>query len=68
MPDDGNGGQTSKLVRFWPWYYTIVIVLIVLYVVLVNPGDIFGDGKGVSLGWFQIYRGSPPPCSFWGLS
>ena len=57
MPDDGNGGRKPKLVRFWPWYYTIVIVLIVLYVVLVNPGDIFGDGQGVSLGWFQIYPG-----------
>ena len=59
MAAGGNGGQTPKLVRFWPWFYTIAIVVIVLSVVLFNPGNTFRDGQVIPLGWlrFQIYPG-----------
>ena len=59
MPDDGNGDWLPKLVRFWPWFYTVAIVLMVLYWVLDNPGNAFGDGRNINLGWFrfQIYPG-----------
>lgn len=40
MPADGNSDQEPKLPNFLPWFYTVVIVLFGLYVVLSNPDNI----------------------------
>ena len=64
MPDDGNGDQSPKLVHFLPWFYTIVIGLIGLYVVLFNPNNIvynqddeIGEAQVRTFGRFQTYPG-----------
>lgn len=40
MPADGNSDQEPKLPNFLPWFYTVVIVLFGLYLVVANPDDI----------------------------
>ena len=59
MPDDGNGDQKPKLAHFMPWFYTVVVILMVIYWALVNPDNVFGNGRNINLAWFQfqIYPG-----------
>ena len=64
MPDGGNGGQTPKLAHFMPWFYTVVIVVAGLCLVLFNPDNIvynpddaIEEAEVRTLGWFQIYPG-----------
>lgn len=61
MPDDGNGDQKPKLANFLPWFYTVVIVLFGLYVVLSNPDNIVynpvEEAEVRASGWFQPYPG-----------
>ena len=64
MPDDGIGGRPSELANFMPWFYTIVIGLIGLYVVLCNPNNIVynpddapEESQVRTFGRFQTYPG-----------
>ena len=64
MPADGNGDQKPKLANFWPWFYTVIIVLFGLYVVLSNPDNIVynpddapDEAEVSTFGWFQSYPG-----------
>ena len=69
MPDDGNCDQKSKLANFLPWFYTVVIVLFGLYVVLSNPDNIvynpdnpipdntIEEAEARQIGGFQTYPG-----------
>lgn len=64
MATDNNGDRLTKALRFWPWYYTIVIGMIGLYVVLFNPDNIvynpddaLEESEVGSLGWFPTYPG-----------
>lgn len=64
MPDDGKGSQKPKLASFMPWFYTVVIVLGGLYLVLWNPENIVYNPDNVpeeaaarTLGWFPTYPG-----------
>lgn len=64
MPAEGNGDQTHKPARFMPWFYTVVIVLAGLYLVLCNPenivynpDDAIEEAEVRTLGWFQTYPG-----------
>ena len=47
----------SDVARFGLWIYTGTIVLAVLYIVLFNPGDTFGDVQTTTSGWLQTYPG-----------
>lgn len=64
MAGDNNGSRLSEAVRFWRWFYTIVIGLLGLYVVLVNPDNIVYNPDSApeeaqvrTFGGFQAYPG-----------
>lgn len=47
----------SDAARFGLWLYTGVIVVAVLYMVLFNPGNAFGESEAIIAGGFQKYPG-----------
>ena len=64
MSDDGNGGQKPKPANFMRWFYTVVIVVAGLCLVLFNPDNIVYNPDDAleevdvgSLGWFPTYPG-----------
>ena len=54
--------------RLGLWLYTGAVVLILLYMVLDNPGNAFGNGRNINLGWlqFQIYPGQATALQLFG--
>lgn len=68
MPDNGNGDWLPKPVRIVGWLWIVVIVLMMLYLVLFNPGNTFGESELIPwLGfWFPIYPGQPAALQFLG--
>lgn len=64
MSADGNGGQKPKLANFMRWFYTVVIVVAGLGLVLFNPNNIvynpddaLEEAEVGSIGWFPTYPG-----------
>ena len=68
MPDDGNGDWLPKPVRIWGWLSTVAIALLMLYLVVVNPGNTFGESEAILWQgvWLQIYPGQPAALQFLG--
>lgn len=61
MPDDGNDDQKPNQLRVWGWLWAIAVALIMLYLVVANPGKAFGQSEIIT--WlvfqFQTYPGQP---------
>ena len=57
MPDNGNGDWLPKRVSIFLWVSTGIVVLLLLGMVLFNPGNALGGGQIITFGWFQTYPG-----------
>ena len=68
MPADGNGDQKPNQLRVWGWLWAIVLALSMLYLVVANPGNAFGESEIVTwLGFrFPTYPGQPAALQFLG--
>ena len=68
MPDNGNGNQTTNLLRVWGWFWAVVVALIMTGLVAFNPDNAFGESECTSwLGFrFSTYPGQPAALQFLG--
>ena len=64
MSADGNGDRKPKLANFMRWFYTVIIVVAGLGLVLFNPNNIvynpddaLEEAEVGSIGWFPTYPG-----------
>jgi len=68
MPDDGNGDQKPNQLRVWGWLWAVAVALIMLGLVVINPGNAFGESRPITwLGFqFSTYPGQPAALQFLG--
>lgn len=73
MPENDNGKRAGGIRmpdagRIWGWAYIAFIIALSIYLILYNPGNLFGESKPFSEGVFalQTYKGQLTALQFTG--